>query len=157
MERKKLKENRKGKRSDFRPFLIFHMCGSHVCQTRPMKRGRKAVSKQRKTRDTRPEMKKFHISREQEKTVSRVNRLLMKTSSLWTVDKSAYSKVYRMATHDKEQSLKQRYQANARERDRTHRWRANCVCSFTFLLSYLRRKTHRNTIVYDTKTKIVFI
>ncbi|XP_020300682.1 basic helix-loop-helix transcription factor scleraxis-like [Pseudomyrmex gracilis] len=95
------------------------MCGSHVCQTWPMKRGRRAVSKQGKTRDIRPEMKKFHISREREKTVA--SQLLIDEDVIvvngW---QSAYSKVYRMAAHDKEQPIRQRYQANARERDRTH-------------------------------------
>lgn len=69
------------------------------------------------------EMRKFHIPEERKEAVPvaywrRQRRCERSAKALFR------SRIHGMETHRRQEPTRQRYQANARERDRTHRWRS---------------------------------
>lgn len=130
-----------------------HTRAGHVRVGRP--RGKKDQGKRERERadggmlsmrDT-PEMRKFHIPEERKEAC--VGRSLMKTASLRSLFRS---RVHGMAARRREEPTRQRYQANARERDRTHRWKSIFRATRIFRVFRLRKRV--SACAYNAKTRV---
>lgn len=130
-------------------------CAGHVWrQARPdekWERGGGSGNKRGRTRDSTDEKISYFGGKEESYALIDEDAIVVNVQR-----KCLFSKARRMTTRDnKEQPTRQRYQANARERDRTHRWRANYIYGFTFSLSSAR-ETSRNMTLRDIRMKAAF-
>lgn len=85
-----------------------------------------------------PEMRKFHIPEERKEACGSVAHSWRQRLREQSLKALFWDYIRSMSVRRKEEPTKQRYQANARERDRTHRWKANCVDYTIYILASRR-------------------